>query len=42
LVVHEPQAGLSIDAAGKNAQGDREIESLSLSVVPAMFEIVAP
>jgi hypothetical protein len=42
LVVREPHAGATVAAPGKNARSDREVESLSLSVVPAMFEVVAP
>jgi hypothetical protein len=42
FVVREPEAAASVAAAGKNAESDREVESLSLSVVPAMFDVVAP
>jgi len=42
LVVREPQAGATVAAPGRNARGDREVESLSLSVVPTMFAVVAP
>jgi hypothetical protein len=42
FVVREPHAGDSIAAPGRNAKSDREVESLSLSVVSTTFEVVAP
>jgi hypothetical protein len=42
FVLREPRAGASSAAAGRNTGSDREVESLSLSLVPAMFEAVAP
>jgi hypothetical protein len=40
FVVREPQADASLDRARGSNHNDREVESLSLSVVPATFTIV--
>ncbi len=42
LVVRELRATISIDGTKRNAESEREMESVNLSVIPAMFEIVPP
>ena len=42
FIIHEPRATTSIDGTRRNAETEREVESVNLSVVPTMFEIVPP
>jgi hypothetical protein len=42
LVFHEPRAEVSVGGGSENAEGDREFETVSLSVVPTGFVIVPP
>ena len=42
FIVREPQANASIDAARRNSESDREVESVHLSVIPATFVVVPP